>query len=63
MVRAPDVHQHYYDDIIVIVVGCNASSVAAILRVSEEHSEIRWVDVGDLGQLSVPANYRSAIEQ
>jgi 8-oxo-dGTP pyrophosphatase MutT (NUDIX family) len=53
---------HYYDDIVVIVIGCNASS-SSPLRASEEHSEVRWFGVGDLGSLSIPPNYRSAIEQ
>jgi mutator protein MutT len=53
---------HYFDDIVVVVVGCNAVSTSA-LRASEEHAEVRWFGVADLAQLNIPANHRSAIEQ
>ena len=53
---------HYFDDIVVVVVGCNALSTST-LRASEEHSEVRWFGIADLAELNIPANYRSAIEQ
>ena len=53
---------HFYDDIVVIVVGCRAAP-ASDLRASEEHSDVRWFDVSELGALDIQPNYLNAIEQ
>ena len=54
------VHHHFHENIIVVIVGCSSVSPDA-LRLSDEHSEVRWVEANRLSGLNIVPHYRDAI--
>ena len=54
------VHHHFYENIVVVIVGCHWVSSSEV-RLSEEHSAVSWFDAGQLATLNIVPHYREVI--
>ncbi|MDN5726538.1 MAG: NUDIX domain-containing protein [Propionibacteriales bacterium] len=49
--------------VLIITFRCRITGDPAAIRVSSEHREVRFVELAELDQLSLPEGYRSSIER